>query len=136
MKPLDKMTNTERGYMLAQLFPEELKKLTEFIKKEVDLFNQNKELVYAQWTDGIIYVGFWYRLIANLERSFSTNGARLYQNKRTFRDQLFDGYDALFTIHALICYTEREECSKELRYAINLLFGDEKLVGINLNTQP
>ena len=136
MKPLDKMTNTERGYLLAQLFPEELKTLTEFIKQEADLFNQNKELVYTQWTDGIIYVGFWYKLIANLEHSFSTNGARLYQNKRTFRDQLFDGYDALFTIHALICYTERKECSHKLRYAIYLLFGDEKLVLINLNTQP
>jgi len=129
------MTNTERGYMLAQLFPEELKTLTEFIKKEVDLFNQNKELVYTEWNVGVYDPEFWYSRIANVERKFSWNGTRLYRNKRVFSVQLFDGYDALFTIHALARFTEQEECSNELRYAFYMLFGKGQRISINLNTQ-
>lgn len=134
MKNLQQMNNLDRAYLLANLFPDELRELTEFIKKEADLFQIKRELVYAQWNEGIIAVGFWYRLIANFELAYCKNGTRLYKNKRTFRDQLFDGYDALFTIHALIRYTEQDECCTELRYAIYLLFGEQKLVTLNLNT--
>lgn len=132
MKALDHMTNTDKAYLLAQLFPYRLKEMTDFIKKEAELFMDNKTLVYAQWNEMIIDVGFWYGLIADFKRRYVKNGTRLYRNKRTFRDQLFDGYDALFSIHALIHYAEQAECPLKLRQAIHLLFGAQKLVRIEL----
>ncbi|REC61792.1 hypothetical protein DRF65_13720 [Chryseobacterium pennae] len=132
MKALAHMTNTERAYLLAQLFPDRLKEITGFIKKEAELFTANKDEVYKKWNEMIIDAGFWYRLIANFERRYIKNGARLYRNKRTFRDQLFDGYDALFSIHALIHYSEQAECPLKLKQAIHLLFGAQKLVLIDL----
>lgn len=132
MKALAHMTNTERAYLLAQLFPDRLKEMTDFIKKEAELFTANKDEVYKKWNEMIIDSGFWYRLIANFERRYTKNGTRLHRNKRTFRDQLFDGYDALFSIHALIHYSEQSECPLKLKQAIHLLFGAQKLVLIDL----
>lgn len=132
MKPLERMTNTERAYLLAQLFPDRLQEMTNFIKKEAELFIANKDDVYQKWNEMIIDADFWYRLIANFERRYTKNGTRLHRNKQTFRDQLFDGYDALFSIHALIHYSEQAECPLKLKQAIHLLFGEQKLVLIDL----
>lgn len=133
MKALSKMTTIEKADLLAKLFPEELQILSEYMAKEAELFQVNKELVYKQWTEGLIDADFWYRLIANFQRKYTVNGKRLYKNTRTFSNQVFDGYDALFAIHSLIHYTEQQECTKKLRYAIYLLFGETKLVTIPLN---
>lgn len=136
MKTLHKMNNLDRAYLLASLFPEELEPLTEFIKKEAELFIKHREHVVAHWTEKNIDANQWFEFIANLERSYAKNGTRLYRNKKTFRDQLFDGYDALFTIHAIIQYTETKACNRELKYAIYMLFGSQKLIAINFNPAP
>lgn len=133
MKPLHQMNNLERAYLLARLFPEELKALTEFIKKEAELFISNRDQIYSQWTEKHINADLWFDFIDNFQHRYSRNGTRLYRNKRTFRDQLFDGYDALFTIHSVIQYTYQEQCGQELKHAIYMLFGSQKLININLN---
>lgn len=133
MKTLQHMNNLERAYLLARLFPDELKALTEFIKKEAELFINNREQVYSQWTERHITADQWFECISNFERRYNKNGTRLYRNRRTFRDQLFDGYDALFTIHAVIHYTYYSQCTKELKHAIYMLFGSQKLIDINLD---
>ncbi len=130
------MNNLDRAYLLANLFPNELQGMTDFIKREADLFMDNREKVYAQWTEKNIDADLWFRFIANFLNSYDRNGTRLYRNKKTFRDQLFDGYDSLFTLHAILRYTEQNECSSELKYAIYMLFGTRKLVDINFNTSP
>ncbi len=133
MKKLEQMSNLDRAYLLANLFPDELQGLTEFIKKEADLFIKNRVQVYQQWTEKNIDADLWFRFIDNFQDSYSKNGTRLYRNKKTFRDQLFDGYDSLFTFHAILHYTEQKACSSELRYAIYMLFGTKKLIDIHLN---
>ncbi|WP_353151546.1 hypothetical protein [Chryseobacterium sp.] len=135
MKPLNKMDNLDRAYLLAKLFPDELKPLIEFMEKEAELFIMNREQVFEQWTEQHFRVDMWYKLITAFQYRYEKNGTRLYRNARTFRDQLFDGY-ALFTIHALIHYTEQSQCSYELKNAIYMLFGPAKLIDINLNPQP
>ncbi len=130
------MNNLDRAYLLANLFPEELQPFTEFIKKEAERYTEKKEFVYSRWTDGLITADFWYRLVENCKRICTNNKTRLYRNPKVFRDQLFDGYDALFSINALISFTEQAQCSKKLKYAIYMLFGDNRLVMIDLKSEP
>ncbi|WP_353150983.1 hypothetical protein [Chryseobacterium sp.] len=133
MKTLNQMSNLDRAYLLARLFPEELKELTEFIRKEAELWDRHRPEIEKKWTEKNIDVNLWYEFIANFNRRYLRNGTRLYRNKKTFRDQLFDGYDALFAINATIYYTEQEGCSQEFKYAIYMLFGSRKIVAPNLN---
>lgn len=136
MKALDKLTNTERAYLFEQLFPDDLQQIVEFINKEAELFIEHKDYVYSEWDEGLITADFWYSLVANCQISYLKNGNRLHRNPRTFRDQLFDGYDALFSIHALLHYTEQPQCSKKMKYAIYFLFGESKLINIDLTSKP
>ncbi|OJZ01270.1 hypothetical protein [Sphingobacterium sp. 40-24] len=133
MKTLYHMNNLDRAYLLARLFPEELKELTDFIKKQAELWRKHRPEIEKKWIEKNIDVSVWYDYIANFERRYLKNGTRLYRNKKTFRDQLFDGYDALFSMHATINYTQQKECSQELKYAIFMLFGSRKIVDININ---
>lgn len=135
MKTLNQMDNLDRAYLLANLFPDEIKNLTDFIKKEADFYHDNKEQILKDWTAKHITAELWYNLIDFFERRYKKNGTRLYKNKKTFRDQLFDGYDALFSINALVNFTAQPQCSKKLKYAIYLLFGDNLLVTIDLKSQ-
>lgn len=132
MKALHQMNNLDRAYLLAQLFPEELQGLTEFIIKEADIFTNNRDQIINDWTEKHIAANLWFEFIANIKRACNRNGTRLYRNKKTFRDKLFDGYNALFTIHATILYTKQDHCSREFKYAINMLFGTQQLIQINL----
>lgn len=136
MKTLDKMSNVDRAYLIARLFTDELQQLTKFIKNEAERYTEKKEYVYSKWTEGLITVDLWYRLVRNCEQRCTKNGHRLYRNPRTFSDQLFDGYESLFSINALIHYTQQEECSTKLKYAIYLLFGEHQLVNIDLKSDP
>lgn len=133
MKTLNQMDNTDKAYLLAKLFPDELQGMTEFIKIEAELFIRNREQVYREWTVTHIDANRWYDMISNFERRYDKNGTRLYKNKRTFRDQLFDGYDALFTLQCLIEYAEGRHCNQQLRQAIHLFFGNQKFIKITLN---
>lgn len=130
------MNYLDRAYLIANLFPDELKKLADFMKKESESFRKYKEKVVTNWTEKHITAEFWYKLITDFEIAYHKNGARLYRNKKTFRDQLFDGYDALFSMHATIRFAEQKECSCEMRYAIYMLFGTQKLIDIDLNSEP
>ncbi|KKO89192.1 hypothetical protein AAW12_24010 [Sphingobacterium sp. Ag1] len=133
MKTLNQMNNLDRAYLIANLFPDELKNLTDFIKKEADFFQDNREQIFKNWSEKHITAELWYNLIAFFERRYEKNRTRLYRNKKTFRDQLFDGYDALFAIHCLIKYADEQNCSSELKQAIHLLFGNRKLLTLTLN---
>lgn len=136
MKTLNQMNNLDRAYLIANLFPDELKKLAEFMKKESQFFQKNKEQIVSNWMEKHISAEFWYKLITDFEIAYHKNGARLYRNKKTFRDQLFDGYDALFSMHATIRFAEQKECSCEMKYAIYMLFGTKKLIDIDLKSVP
>ncbi|MFC3157148.1 hypothetical protein ACFOEQ_00495 [Chryseobacterium arachidis] len=81
MKPLHQMNNLERAYLLARLFPDELKALTEFFKKEAELFISNIEQVFNEWTEQHISADQWFNFIDNFQRRYSRNGTRLYRNK-------------------------------------------------------
>lgn len=136
MKTLNQMYNIDRAYLIANLFPNELKTLTGFMKREAEYFQKNKEQIVRNWTEKHISAEFWYKLITDFEIAYHKNGARLYRNKKTFRDQLFDGYDALFSIQATIHFAEQPECITELKYAIYMLFGSRKLIDVDLNPEP
>lgn len=133
MKALNKMFNCDKGKLLADLFPEELKNITDFLENAIQDFLINEEKVKEDWKPSIISVHFWYRLIGNINSALHENGKRIYKIKSVFVDQLFDGYDALVTIHCLLLYANNEQCDPKLKRAIHLIFGTEELISNDRN---
>lgn len=128
MKTLENMNNVEKGKFLADLFPEELPNITQFIQQEIAHFSKNEADIRRHWTGNLVTHGFWFQLVQNIESAIKQCGNRLHRNHRWFADQLFDGYNALFTIYCLVEYTSKNECNHKLRQAIHLLFGEAKLI--------
>ncbi|MBT2559865.1 hypothetical protein J7E50_18250 [Pedobacter sp. ISL-68] len=128
MKPLEKMNNVEKGKFLADLLPEELPNITPFIEQEIQRFLKNEDHNKSIWKGTLITADFWYSLVRNVEKAIKQYGSRLHKNHRWFADQLFDGYNALFTINCLVEYASKVECNPKLRQGIHFLFSEAKII--------
>lgn len=132
MKALNDMNNVERGYLLAKLFPENLKDLTLFVQQETERFKAQEEYIRSIWADRtLVTADFWYALVSNTEQVLKRYNVMLHRSTRVFSDQLFDGYNAIFLTNCLIEYADTNECSPKLKEAIHLLFGHDKMIVTN-----
>jgi hypothetical protein len=128
MKAIDQMFNIEKGKLLADLFPQEIANITLFIEQETVRFLSSEELFKSQWTQGLVTSNLWFDLVRNVEKAVKKYRNRFRKNHNLFRDQLFDGYDALFTINSLIEYSLTKDCNHRLKLAIHLLFGADPFI--------
>lgn len=136
MKALEEMNNTERAYLLAKLFPTTLKELTLFIQQEIEHFYKHKDYLQRMWPKSILTANFWFGLVENVEKVIQHHNRSLHKSPRIFADHLFYAHNAIFTIHCLIRYVEKNDCPKPLTQAIHLLFGEEKVIVIDFEEQP
>lgn len=131
MKALKDMNNVEKAYLLAKLFPENLKELTLFVKQETERFREQEQYLRSTWEDHtLITADFLFGLIGNIEFVVKRYEVILHRNPRVFSDQLFDGYNALFLINCLLEYAYKKECTPKLKAFIHALFGYNKMVVI------
>lgn len=121
MKTLQMMNNVEKGKMLADLFPDELKGILEAIHQITAMMTENKDEIVANWDNGFITVGMWYRLAQAVNISIKKCGNKLLSSSR-FAHELFDGYCAIFTIHCIMTYAKREREGSKFWHMVNALF--------------
>lgn len=133
MKALNEMNNVERAYLLAKLFPDTLKDLTLFIQEEIKHQRAHEEHLRRIWPKSIMTVDFWFGLIDNVERIVTDLNVSLYRSPKIFSGHLFYMHNAIFSIHCLIRYVEIKDCSKQLKQAIHLIFGEEKVIEIEVH---
>lgn len=136
MKSLNKLSNTERAYQLASLFPEELKELTEFIKAEIAHFREQEEPIRKAWAkESIATADYWYMLIENVEEILRNFNIQLYRNPRVFADQFFYSHNSVFAIHCLVRYAGSVHASDQMILAIELFFGEKEVKTMEFKTK-
>lgn len=128
MKTLERLNNVEKGKLLADLLPEELPNIIRFMEQEIKQFLQNETEIKSNWKGTLVTAGFWFGVVRNIENAMKKCGNKLHKNHRWFADQLFDGYNALFTIYCLVEYSLKEDCNPKLKQGIHFFFGDEPLI--------
>ncbi|WP_116789535.1 hypothetical protein [Flavobacterium psychrotrophum] len=121
MKALEKLNNVEKGRLLAGWFPELLPELVDTIKGTQQYLATHETEVREQWDNGFFKPNFWLRLAADVGRAIDTNGKKLAKSPRLFADELFDGYNALFTIDCIDKYKFAVQNVK-FTQAVRLLF--------------
>ena len=123
MKPLESLSNVEKGKLLHGLFPQEIPPFLEFAEKLCDTIREDEANQKAQWKNGLISFDFWISLITQTQRKIEQYGIRLHQSSKLFSDQLFDGHLAMFQCHALFLYTHtRQHPNTKFTAAIELFF--------------
>lgn len=121
MKALDKLSNVEKGKLLAGWFPDLLPELVETIKGAQQYLTANEQQVRKTWDNGFFNVEFWLRLSADVGKVITQHGSKLGKHPRLFAEELFDGYNALFTIDCIDKYKFAVHNVKFVQ-AVRLLF--------------
>lgn len=124
MKSLKQLNNVEKGKLLADLFPDEIPAIIEFIKAMYINLTDNETIIKKDWDNGLINVELWYRIAKDVDISINSNGKRLIKS-RCFSDQLFDRYNALYTIDCIVKYADTERRESKFYHMVNVLFNFE-----------
>ncbi|MDN4011510.1 hypothetical protein QX233_03445 [Chryseobacterium gambrini] len=132
MKSLQEMNNTERAFAVARLFPDQLGTLTDFIKTEIAHLREKEQDIRKAWPPNcILTADYWYSLVQNAEQTIEKFGVLLYRNPRIFADHFFYQDNSVFGIHCMIRFAGSQMIPTMLRLAIELYFGDDKVVTID-----
>lgn len=130
MKALNEMNNSDRGFLLGSLFPEQREDIVRYIVLQIAVNTKHRDEIVRDWKGSIIQHTLWYTWIAEIERTARKEGKSLFKNARRFADQLFDGHRAMFTLHCLNGYARQEGCPPKLAQCIAFLFGTEMIVPV------
>ncbi len=124
MKTFRQLNNVEKARLLFQFFPEEIPAYINTVQGMCAAIQENEAEYRAQWDNGLLKFDFWLSLVARAEKVIKQYGKKLHSNSRLFTDQLFDGYQALFTIHCLRGYAVKLRLDNNDFYkAFDLFFG-------------
>lgn len=116
------MTNVDKGYMLAKLFPEELPGILSDLKIRAEYLLNHQKDIQKEWGNGLITLEFWSDLARSILTITEKYQTKLVERPRLFADQLFDGYHALFTTDAIVKYAQSGNGSTSFQLAVELFF--------------
>lgn len=124
MQPVKLMTNVQKARFLHSLLTQEIPGFLGYLQELTETVLNDKERIIAEWNDQLFGVDFWFELAEEVQRVMAKYPKDLYKSANVFADQLFDGYTAIFTAHALRQYVALgRNTDPKFKPAIDLLFG-------------
>ncbi|WP_316835041.1 hypothetical protein [Pedobacter nutrimenti] len=135
MKPLHELSNTEKGKLLADLFPDELEGMVEMISGFSHYTINHKQEITTNWSNGFITPDFWCGLAAEVVQLINRHRYSMIRSSKVFSDQLFYGNTAVFTIDCIRKCAQSEGAPEKFKIAVDLLFDSHPLPNNNNNEQ-
>jgi len=125
MQPLNNLTHVEKAKLLFQFFPSEIPAFIVFEKWLAEKLILDKKTIEMEWgrENSPFTFPFWLSLAEDTVKRIEKNDTTLAQSSNRFADQLFDGYNAFFSIHCLNVFAKSQKCeSKQFALAVELFF--------------
>jgi hypothetical protein len=123
MQPLKMLNNVQKARLLHSLLIQEVPEFLGYLNELTEIVLNDKERITAEWKDQLFGVDFWFELAEQVQRVMAKYAKELNKSSAVFADQLFDGYTAIFTAHALTQYVANNRNSDpKFRPAVELLF--------------
>jgi hypothetical protein len=104
MQPLQLMTNVQKARLLHSLLTQEIPEFLGYLNELTETVLNDKERIKEAWKDQMFGVDFWFELAEQVQKVMAKYPKELRKSSSVFADQLFDGYTAIFTAHALTQY--------------------------------
>ncbi|WEK17942.1 MAG: hypothetical protein P0Y49_14160 [Candidatus Pedobacter colombiensis] len=123
MKALNLLTNTEKGRILIELFPEEKAPIIAAILERSQYLKEHEIKLRQQWADGFITFDFWYSLAIETEKVIHKYRYNLERSSKVFSDQLFYGHMAMFTNDCIVKYADNRTDHPKFQKMVSVLFG-------------
>jgi len=123
MQPLRLLNNVQKARLLHSLLSAEIPDFLGYLNELTEAVLNDRERITAEWKDQLFGVDFWFELAENVQRVMAKYPKDLYKSANVFADQLFDGYTAIFCIHALSQYVANDRHTEpKFKPAVELLF--------------
>ncbi|RCH56819.1 hypothetical protein DJ568_02900 [Mucilaginibacter hurinus] len=123
MQPLTLMNNVAKARLLHSLLREEIPEFLGYLNELTETVLNDKEHIREEWDNGFLNVEMWFELAERVQAIMAKYPKDLYRSPNVFADQLFDGYLAMFTRHALNLYVQLEkQTDPKFKAAVELLF--------------
>jgi hypothetical protein len=123
MQPLQLLTNVQKARLLHSLLINEIPEFLGYLNELTETVLNDKERITAGWKDQLFGVDFWFELAEEVQKVMAKYSKDLYKSTAVFADQLFGGYNAIFTAHALVQYvTNGRHTDPKFKPAVELLF--------------
>lgn len=123
MKPLHLLTNTDKGKLLANLFPEKVEPIIDNILAVCRHITQHEAAIRRTWDNGgFVSFDFWLNLAAEAEKIIRKHRYNIIRSSKVFSDQLFFGHLALFTNDCITKYAAKQDSTNKFQKAVELLF--------------
>ena len=117
------MNNVQKARLLHSLLSNEIPDFLTYLKSLTETVLEDKELISANWKDQLFSADFWFGLAEQVQKVLTKHGRELHKSPNVFADQLFDGYTAIFTVHALTQYVANgNHTEPKFKSAVELLF--------------
>ncbi|WP_127707036.1 hypothetical protein [Mucilaginibacter limnophilus] len=118
------LTNVAKARLLHSLLIQEIPQFLGYLNELTKTILNDKERIKAEWKDQLFGVDFWFDLAGEVHRVMAKYPKDLHKSPNVFADQLFDGYTAIFTAHALTQYVALgRHTDPKFKPAVDLLFG-------------
>jgi hypothetical protein len=123
MQPLQLLNNVQKARLLHSLLINEIPGFLGYLNELTETVLNDKERLKAEWKEQLFSVEFWFGLAEEVQRVMAKYPKELYRSSAVFADQLFDGYTAIFTAHALMQYVvNSRNTDPKFKSAVELLF--------------
>jgi len=124
MQPLKMLNNVQKARLLHSLLTNEIPEFLGYLNEFTETVLNDKEHIAAGWKDQLFEVELWFELAAEAQRVIAKYPKDLYKSSAVFADQLFGGFMAMFTAHALVQYTTHgKHIDPKFKPAVELFFG-------------
>jgi len=123
MQPLMLMNNVAKARLLHSLLREEIPEFLGYLNELTETVLNDQEHIRKEWDNGFLNVEMWFELAERVQAIMAKYPKDLYRSPNVFADQLFDGYLAIFTRHALTSYVQLDkQTDPKFKPAVELLF--------------
>jgi hypothetical protein len=123
MQPLQLLNNVQKARLLHSLLSSEIPPFLGYLDTMAETVLNDRERIAAEWKDQLFGVEMWFELAKETQKVMAKYPKDLRKSAPVFADQLFGGYMALFTVHALLQYTTQgKQTDPKFKTAVELLF--------------
>ena len=123
MQPLNMLTNVQKARLLHSLFLNEIPEFLGYLNELTKSILNDKQRIAEQWDSPMLGFGFWLELTEEVQRVVGEYPKELYKNSVVFAEQLFGGYNAIFTAYALTQYVALgKHIDPKFKIAVELFF--------------
>jgi len=124
MQPLKMLNNVQKARLLHSLLIQEIPEFLGYLNELTETVLNDKETIKAEWKDTMFGVELWFELAGEVQRVMAKYPKDLYKSSVIFAEQLFSGFTAIFTAHALTQYVVLQwNTDPKFKSAVDLFFG-------------